>query len=238
MFADLKPHFTYKPSGVEWLGDVPAHWVVRRLKSICRFAYGDTLTTDMMRSRTVPVYSSNGRVGVHSSANTKSPRVVIGRKGSFGIVNIVMQPVFAIDTTYFVDERYSIANLRWLFYLLDWLRLDAVTKDSAIPGLGREDAYQRMAPLPSLPEQTAIVRYLDKATADVDTAIDRARRQIELLRDYRTRLIADAVTGKLDVREASALTGETEGDPELYDEAERPEPRDEADGRVGEGDRL
>ena len=114
----LDPNVRIKPSGVEWLGDVPAHWEVRRLKSICRFAYGETLTSDMRQSGTVPVFGSNGRVGSHSSANTNSPCIVIGRKGSFGKVNFVSQPVFAIDTTYFVDERYSRSNLRWLSYTL------------------------------------------------------------------------------------------------------------------------
>ena len=53
---------------------------------------------------------------------------------------------------------------------------------------------------PPLPEQSAVVHYLDKATADIDTAIDKAQRQIDLLREYRTRLIADVVTGQVDVR--------------------------------------
>ena len=57
---------------------------------------------------------------------------------------------------------------------------------------------------PPVPEQTAIVEHLDKATAGIDAAISRARRQTELLREYRTRLIADVVTGKLDVRETTA----------------------------------
>ena len=57
-------------------------------------------------------------------------------------------------------------------------------------------------PLPPLPEQTAIVRYLDKASADIDAAIVRARRQIEFRQDYRTCLISDVVTGKLGVRQA------------------------------------
>ena len=69
--------------------------------------------------------------------------------------------------------------------------------------------------LPPLPEQAAIVCYLDHATADIDTAIDRARCQINLLQEYRTCLIADVVTGKLDVREAAAL---------LPDEADELEP--------------
>ena len=55
--------------------------------------------------------------------------------------------------------------------------------------------------LPPLSEQIAISAYLDKATADIDAAIDRARREIELLGEYRTRLIADVVTGQVDVRE-------------------------------------
>ena len=58
--------------------------------------------------------------------------------------------------------------------------------------------------LPPLDEQTAIVEHLDKTTAGIDAAISRARRQTELLREYRTRLIADIVTGKLDVRETAA----------------------------------
>ena len=68
-------------------------------------------------------------------------------------------------------------------------------------GLSLDDVEEHQILLPPLPEQTAIVEYLDKATAGIDAAISRARRQIELLREYRTRLIADVVTGKLDVRE-------------------------------------
>ena len=58
--------------------------------------------------------------------------------------------------------------------------------------------------VPPLAEQTAIAEYLDKATADIDTAIDQTQRKIELMQEYRTRLIADVVTGKLDVREEAS----------------------------------
>ena len=66
---------------------------------------------------------------------------------------------------------------------------------------------------PSRKEQTAIVDYLDEATADIDAAIGRARRQIELVREYRTRLIADVVTGKLDVRETATTSTKDSQDP-------------------------
>ena len=200
----LDPNVRLKPSGVEWLGDVPAHWEVRRLKSICRLAYGDSLSSESRMDGDIPVYGSNGRVGVHCLPNTDGKCLVIGRKGSFGKVHYCSNSVFAIDTTFFVDRQYTNANVRWLYYLLGWLQLDSVSKDSAVPGLNREDAYQRMGVYPPLTEQAAIVAHLDKATAAIDAAVACARRQVELLREYRARLIADVVTGKLDVREAAA----------------------------------
>ena len=67
-------------------------------------------------------------------------------------------------------------------------------------------------PFPPLSEQAATVEYIDRASLHIDTAIARARRQIELLEEYRTGLIADVVTGKLDIREAAArLPEETDG---------------------------
>ena len=139
----LDPNVRLKPSGVEWLGQVPEHWEIRRLKQICRLAYGDALAAEVRKEGVIPVWGSNGPVGLHSSANTKAPCIVIGRKGSFGKVNYSDDPVFAIDTTFFVDDRFSSAHIRWLFFFLGWLRLDEVTRDSAVPGLDREYAYQK-----------------------------------------------------------------------------------------------
>jgi type I restriction enzyme S subunit len=199
-----QPYPAYKDSGVEWLGKVPAHWEVRRLKFICRLAYGDSLATGEREGGHIPVYGSNGCIGYHSFANTEAPCIVIGRKGSFGRVNFCLTRVFAIDTTFYIDSRATDSNLRWLYFLLGWIGLDEVSRDSAVPGLNREEAYKKSAPLPPLPEQPAIVEYLDAQTVRIDAAMAATRRQIELLREYRTRLIADVVTGKMDVREVAA----------------------------------
>ena len=200
----LDPDVRLKASGVEWLGDVPAHWGVRRLKQVCRFNYGDSLLSDSRVGDRYAVYGSNGPVGTHKSSNTHAPCVVIGRKGSFGKVNFSDNPVFAIDTTFFVDDRSTKADLKWLFYALSNLGLDAVTKDSAIPGLDREEAYAMRIPYCNATEQRQIVEYLDKAIDEIGRRADRVQTQIELIKEYRTRLIADVVTGKLDVRDAAA----------------------------------
>ena len=199
-----KPYPAYKPSGVEWLGEVPAHWEVRRLKKICRMEYGDSLRADTRSAGSIPVFGSNGCVGLHDSANTRAPCVVIGRKGSFGKVHYSSNPVFAIDTAFFVDNRFSSMHIPWLYYTLQRLHLDEVNNDSAVPGLAREEAYRRLAPVPPLAEQIAIARFLDQKTGKIENSIAQAKREIELLREYRTRLIADVATGKRDVREVAA----------------------------------
>ena len=89
-------------------------------------------------------------------------------------------------------------------------------------------------PVPPLGEQAAIVEYLVKSTAHIDAAITRARRQIELIEEYRTRLIADVVTGKLDVREAAAQLPDEAAAPEDRSHDDRIERSREASGQEGE----
>ena len=192
--AELKPYPAYKDSGVEWLGKIPAHWEVKRLKQVCTFEYGDSLASGSRTDGDIQVYGSNGAVGTHECANALGPCLVIGRKGSFGKVNYSPCAVFAIDTTFFVDRRHTEADLRWLYYMLFDLRLDAATKDSAIPGLDREDAYARRFFLCSPEEQRAIATFLDRETAKIDALVAKKERLIELLQEKRTALISRAVT--------------------------------------------
>ena len=188
----------YKPSGMEWVGDIPEHWEVRRMKTVARFGYGDSLAADDRVAGPYKVYGSNGVVDQHDRANTQSPCLIIGRKGSFGKVAFSDKPCFAIDTTYFVDSRLTAANLRWLYYSLQWLRLDSISKDSAVPGLSREDAYDNRIAFCPLDEQQTIASFLDRETARIDTLIEKKQRQIELLQEKRSALISHAVTKGLD----------------------------------------
>ena len=216
----LDPDVPLKPSGVEWLGEIPAHWGKARVKYLCRFKYGDSLPANARIKGDIPVFGSNGPIGTHNSANTLSPVILIGRKGSFGKVNFSDRPCFAIDTTFYVDQHSAKADIRWLYYSLYLLRLDGFSQDSAIPGLNREFAHNQYLPKPPLPEQEAIAEYLDKEITNIDTTLNNTRREIELLQEYRTVLIADVVSGKVDVRDVAA---------NLPDDADDAERRDERD---------
>ena len=123
---------------------------------------------------------------------------MIGRKGSFGRVSYCPSDVFAIDTTFYVDRRSTDANIRWLYYVLSHIRLDAASPDSAIPGLDREDAYARTVALCDSNEQRAIACFLDRETAKIDALVAKKERLIELLEEERMALINGAVTRGLD----------------------------------------
>ena len=89
--------------------------------------------------------------------------------------------------------------------------------------------------MPPPNEQSAIVAHLDEATADIDAAVTRARRQIELVEEYRTRLIADVVTGKLDVREAAARLPD---EPDDEDGTEADDPVEDVAGEFARADAV
>ncbi len=196
--ARFRPYPAYKDSGVEWLGGVPKHWQVLKLKRVCTFAYGDSLASDARSEGDVEVFGSNGPVGAHNHENTLAPCLVIGRKGSFGKINFSPRHVFAIDTTFFVDSRFTRADIRWLYYVLINVRLDTATKDSAVPGLDREDAYKQDVCHCPPDEQRPIATFLDRETARIDALAAKKERLIELLQEKRTALITRAVTKGLD----------------------------------------
>jgi type I restriction enzyme, S subunit len=198
MIADLKPYPEYKDSGLPWLGQVPGHWEVRRLKQTARFVYGDALPQTGRSMGEVPVYGSNGRVGWHSNGNALPPCIIVGRKGSFGKVNYCQDASFVIDTAFFIDARVTKANLRWLYYALSWIGLDRISKDSAVPGLDRDDAYQQLAVVPPPSEQAAIVRFLDWANGRLERAIRAKRKIVALLNEQKQAIIHRAVTRGLD----------------------------------------
>jgi len=172
----------------------PKDWEVVPLKRVARLQYGDSLSSEFREDGSFKVYGSNGPVGSHSEANTFGPALIVGRKGSFGKVVFTEYPAFAIDTTYYIDSRHCSHNLRWLFYILSVLKLDGFSKDSAIPGLDRDDAYIRRIPLPPRVEQDAIVGYLDAKLEQIDRFITNKRHLIELLEEERQRTIHMAIT--------------------------------------------
>ncbi len=219
----LDPNARLKPSGVEWLGDVPEHWEVRRLKTILqsidrRSTTGSERLLSLRRDHGVVVYAEHFKRPSQSRSLVGFKIVRVGQlvvnrlQANNGLIfNSTVEGLVSPD--YSVFQGRSPLNMKFLSDLLRTSSYRAYFRQNAT-GLGTGTAgflrlyddtlLETPVNLPPLLEQRAIVEYLAKATTNIDEAIDRARRQIELLQEYRTRLIADVVTGKLDVREAAA----------------------------------
>lgn len=220
----LDPDVRLKPSGIEWLGDVPAHWETKRLKTIGRIRYGlgqpprelaDGLplirATNVDHGRIIDknlLYIDPLDVPSGRDAILREKEIIVVRSGAYtGDSAIIPKAYDGAVTGY--DMVVSVTGAQPEFVAMALLckyvrddQLIVASTRSAQPHLNAEELGTAILLVPPLHEQAAIVTYLDKATADIDAAIDRARREIELLGEYRTRLIADVVTGKVDVREA------------------------------------
>ena len=222
----LDPNVRLKPSGVEWLGDVPAHWDVLPIKrAFISMDYGISesssnsgsirlLTMGNINEGRVAVPQLGDVASVAESLLLRSGDLLFNRTNSQELVGKVglftghETPVtFA---SYLVRLRTSPQHRpEYLNTVLNDVAILAIVRREAIPSLHQSNLnptrYGRIRiPLPPLSEQVAILEYLGKATEDIDASIDRTHRQIELMHEYRTRLIADVVTGKLNVSGAVA----------------------------------
>lgn len=219
----LDSNVPLKDSGITWLGQIPKHWEVKRIKYLLReFDYRSTTGAE-------PLLSMRMHHGLVLFAEhfTRPPQAatLVGFKivhpGQF-VVNRMQAGngvIFASTLTGLVSPDYAVfnpignANVEFLGELFR-SRNVRVKFRAESKGLGTgTSGFMRLyndrlgaihVALPSSSEQCDILIGLEKDLFDVNTAITRLEREIELLREYRTRLVADVVTGKLDVRAAAA----------------------------------
>lgn len=158
---------------------MPDRHLTRTLGELCSFNYGASLTSQVRVEGNVAVVGSAGQVGWHSVPLVAGPGIVIGRKGTVGHATWVHGDFWPIDTTYFVTPRNGV-DLRWLFFLLDWLPLKSLDSATGVPGLNRNDAYRLTVRY--FPEETEtqqliadILNVLDDAIVETDAFIEKLR---------------------------------------------------------------
>lgn len=246
----INPNVGLKPSDIEWLGDVPEHWKITRLRNIAemRVSNVDKLSTDGERSirlcNYVDVYK-NDRIRedmpfMQATATTEEvkrfrlePDDVLITKDSELWTDIGVPAL--VETS--ADDLicgYHLALLRpfksqilggFLFRALQSVsvsyQLHVEANGVTRYGLSQGAIKSISLPVPPLPEQADIVRYLDEATIAMARVVERLNRDVSLLLEYWTRLIADVVTGKVDVRNAAArLSNEISQEEMILDEME------------------
>ena len=233
----LDPNVHLKPSGVEWLGEVPAHWEVRRLKSKLRpvdrrSSSGTETLLSLRRDFGVVVYGEHFSrppqgVTLVGYKLVEAGQLVVNRlQANNGLLfcsrlSGVVSPdysVFAARSP--VDMEYLGNLLRTVTYKTHFRRESTGlgTGSAGFLRLYDDRLLETPVPLPPLEEQSTLLVSLSEITASLCRAIGRQHEEIDLLQEYRTRLIADVVTGKLDVREAAASLLEEADERDSLDE--------------------
>ena len=227
----LDPNVKLMPSGVEWLGDVPEHWEVTRLKKVATIQAGLTLgkvykSTELIERPYLRVANvQSGHLDLSEITTVQVPLADV-KKTTLEIGDVLMTEGGDIDKlgrgcmwqgeipgclhqNHVFAVRPNPTDLKpaLLEALMGTVQgrnyFHATAKQTTnLAATNRTTLGEFPMCLPSIREQQAIVEHVTKESSTRDAAIDRARRQIELIEEYRTRLIADVVTGKIDVREA------------------------------------
>ena len=135
-------------------------WEETTVGVFCPFLYGKGLPETARKPGNIPVVSSAGVTGSHEEPLVRTGGIVIGRKGTVGSLTLLNRPFWPIDTSFYIPDEPSQRDLRFTFYLLKTLGLHKMNSDSAVPGLNRDNAHQRIICVPDLKEQRAIAAVL------------------------------------------------------------------------------
>ncbi|WP_276879457.1 restriction endonuclease subunit S [Lawsonella clevelandensis] len=200
----LDPTVPMRPSGVDWIGDIPEHWGVKRLKYLCKMNSGTNLTSEeISETGDYPVYGGNGIRGYYSEFNNDSSRVLVGRQGALcGNVQLGVAPFWATDHAVVVKELSGYGK-KYAFYALTAMNLNRLSMAAAQPGLSVEKIVCEFSPVPPLAEQESVASALESKLVGIEAVLEKKHEQLEVLKQQRQSLIIEYVTGKRRVSEVA-----------------------------------
>ena len=216
----LDPDVPLKPSGVEWLGDVPAHWEIvpnRYLMSLKKDIVGDQSGNYTLLSLTKQGIIKRDMEKAEGKFPASFDTYQVVKPGDliFCLFDIDETPrtvglsefhgmITSAYSRFVCEDETTRKFLYFLYLALDNGKLLKPLYSGLRKVISKTTFLRTKVALPPKKEQIDILSFLDKTSADIDATIDKARRQCEFMREYRTSLIAHVVTGKLDVRAAAA----------------------------------
>ncbi|MCK4659369.1 MAG: restriction endonuclease subunit S [Phycisphaerae bacterium] len=238
----LDPNVPLKPSGIDWLGDIPEHWEVRRirscLESVTAGLWGDDPTDDNRSDHVICVRVADFdmvNLGISSAkltlraipARARESRMLrpgdivmeksgggdaepVGRVVAFDLA----QPAITSNFISRLRPDSTVVRSRFLLFVLAFLQatrrnVPSIKQTTGIQNLDERAYFSNSLGIPPLDEQDRILDWLDGQVNVFRNAQQKAQREIDLIREYRTRLISDVVTGKLDIRQTAVTPAAT-----------------------------
>lgn len=210
----LKPYPKYKDSGIEWLGEIPEGWEVKRLKYAAYVEMGQSPDSDFYNKDGEGIPFLQGNADFEEIYPQPQVWTTAGNKYSKknDILISVRAPVGEINIS---DTRYTIGRglaairfnekscFKYYYYLFTVAKnyFDSIATGTTYSAISTDDVKNIVVTVPLIEEQTAIAAFLDHKTAKIDELINKIQFQNKLLKEYRQALISNVVTGKVRVDE-------------------------------------
>jgi type I restriction enzyme S subunit len=222
----LDPNVKLKDSGIPWLGDIPEHWGVSRVKN----------EFDCLNNRRIPLsspergkmtkrdydyYGASGIIDRVDDYLFDGELLLIAEDGANLVLRNLPLAIIARGKFWVNNHAHILkpkgSSLEYLQAVMEGISYRPWISGAAQPKLTKDRLLAIAITVAPANEQTEIMDFVRAETAPIVAAIARYEREITLLREYRTRLTADVVTGKLDVRAAAAQLPEQAEDESLPD---------------------
>lgn len=192
----------FKDSGVEWIGNVPAHWKMGKLKHLVAIRNGQDYkhveTEDEING--YPVYGSGGVFRYATDYLYDGESILFGRKGTVDKPLYVKGKFWSVDTMFYSEIMQNHVG-RFIYYLSTTIPFSYYQTNTALPSMTQGDLLNNPVAIPPVSEQQRIADALDSECKVILELIDETNNSISLLKEHRSALISAAVTGKIDVRE-------------------------------------
>ncbi|MDX8274662.1 restriction endonuclease subunit S [Acinetobacter pittii] len=195
--AKYQAYAEYKDSGVQWLGEIPSHWKLTRLKFLAKIRNGQDYK-HVETETGFPVMGSGGQFTFSSTYMFNRPSVLLGRKGTIDKPLYIDEPFWTVDTMYYTEVNKDI-DVKYFYYLSKTILFNRYSTNTALPSMTQENLnnFEFSVP-PSVFERNQIRNFLDHETAKIDHLIEQQQQLIELLKEKRQAVISHAVTKGLD----------------------------------------
>jgi type I restriction enzyme S subunit len=192
------PNVKMKDSGVEWIGEIPEHWEVKKVKHFGVIRSGESVVNSLLNdSGQYEVYGGNGNMGFYNKFNVEGYKIIIGRVGAYcGNVRLINEKKWISDNALILtlnnEDIYS-----FIAILLEVGNLNNLNSSNAQPLITGSKVLNFQLPIPSINEQSEIQLFIKNIKHKNATAISLKEQEIEKLKEYKATLINSAVTGKI-----------------------------------------
>ncbi|MGO3664862.1 restriction endonuclease subunit S [Psychrobacter celer] len=196
----LNPDAPMKDSGVDWIGDIPEHWEVKKLKYLGKISSGySVINSDLKDSGLYEAFGGNGFIGYYNKYNTEGQSIIVGRVGALcGNIRFINDKKWISDNALILKLNNSLLY-EHIALVLKAADLNKLNTSNAQPLITGTKVMNVEIPKPTMNEIDLIDSYIKNFLLLHQNTLSNYKAQIDRLKEYKTILINQAVTGKIKI---------------------------------------